>query len=301
MVPSTLHSKEGDDDPLDVIVLGPRWRAALGSPDPHRGPRHARRGELDQKIVAVASNTPFEDVTSIEELDERFPGATKILATWFASYKGPGKTALTGFNGPEKAADSSRRRCRTTPHERRRIAGAERAGCHEPPRRSALPRACGVPPRPRQRRHPQGGRAGDLHVVAMLDWIGTGLSVAGPMTAGVIVTALAAIWYAVVTPGLALAVVPFSVLFLWLGGARPGPGDRRRRGRVDRPAHRPCTLRTQGAGLQDNLVQLLVALPTWRRSSSGRGQAYDLIRPAAATRSRSAICEKPARAPYRPA
>ena len=62
-------------------------------------------GELDQKIVAVASDTPFEDVTSIEELDERFPGATKILATWFASYKGPGKTALTGFNGPEKAAE----------------------------------------------------------------------------------------------------------------------------------------------------------------------------------------------------
>ena len=46
-----------------------------------------------------------EAVTSIEELDDRFPGASKILATWFASYKGPGETQLTGFNGPENAAE----------------------------------------------------------------------------------------------------------------------------------------------------------------------------------------------------
>ena len=57
-----------------------------------------------------------------------------------------------------------------------------------------------------------------FHVVAMLDWIDTGLSIAGlDLTAGVIVTALAAVWYAFMTPGLALAVVPFSVLCIWLG------------------------------------------------------------------------------------
>lgn len=108
MVPSTLHSKEGggDGDPLDVIVLGASMaRGALVSVTPIGVLGMLDGGELDQKIVAVASGTPFEEVTSIEELDERFPGATKILATWFASYKGPGKTALIGFNGPEKAAE----------------------------------------------------------------------------------------------------------------------------------------------------------------------------------------------------
>ena len=45
------------------------------------------------------------EVHSIEELDERFPGATEILATWFASYKGPGGTQLNGFMGPEAAAE----------------------------------------------------------------------------------------------------------------------------------------------------------------------------------------------------
>lgn len=108
MVPSTLHSKDsgGDGDPLDVIVLGASMaRGALVPVNPIGVLGMLDGGELDQKIVAVASDTPFEEVTSIEELDERFPGATKILATWFASYKGPGTTALTGFNGPEKAAE----------------------------------------------------------------------------------------------------------------------------------------------------------------------------------------------------
>lgn len=61
-----------------------------------------------------------------------------------------------------------------------------------------------------------------FHVVAMLDWIGTGVAVAGlELTVGVIVTALAALWYAVMTPGLALLVVPFSALCLWLGRMTP--------------------------------------------------------------------------------
>ena len=108
MVPSTLHSKDsgGDGDPLDVIVLGASVaRGALVPVTPIGVLGMLDGGELDEKIVAVASGTPFEAVTSIEELDDRFPGASKILATWFASYKGPGETQLTGFNGPENAAE----------------------------------------------------------------------------------------------------------------------------------------------------------------------------------------------------
>lgn len=108
MVPSTLHSKGsgGDGDPLDVIVLGASMaRGALVPVTPIGVLGMLDGGERDEKIVAVASSTPFEKVTSIEELDERFPGATEILATWFASYKGPRSTQLTGFKGPESAAE----------------------------------------------------------------------------------------------------------------------------------------------------------------------------------------------------
>lgn len=106
MVPSTLHSKEsgGDGDPLDVIVLGASAeRGALLAVTPIGVLDMLDRGERDEKIVAVARSSPFERVASIEDLDERFPGATAILSTWFASYKGPGKIEVSGFSGPERA------------------------------------------------------------------------------------------------------------------------------------------------------------------------------------------------------
>lgn len=61
-----------------------------------------------------------------------------------------------------------------------------------------------------------------FHVVAMLDWIGTGLDAGGvELTVGLIVTALAAVWYLAVTPGLAVVVVPFAAGCLWLGRLTP--------------------------------------------------------------------------------
>lgn len=107
MVPSTLHSKEsgGDGDPLDVIVLGASAeRGALVPVTPIGVLEMLDRGERDEKIVAVTRSSPFERVASIEDLDARFPGATTILATWFASYKGPGKIEVSGFSGPDRAA-----------------------------------------------------------------------------------------------------------------------------------------------------------------------------------------------------
>lgn len=106
MVPRTLLPKEqgGDGDPLDVLVLGPavprgsvvkaRVIGVLGLLD---------GGEQDDKILAVLEGDPLAEVKSVQELDARFPGVTRIVEIWFESYKGPGELESKGFAGPEAA------------------------------------------------------------------------------------------------------------------------------------------------------------------------------------------------------
>ena len=61
-----------------------------------------------------------------------------------------------------------------------------------------------------------------FHVVAMLDWVGLGVEIGGfAVTLGVAVVALAALWYAWMSPRLAALVVPFTVACLWLGRQTP--------------------------------------------------------------------------------
>ena len=106
MIPGTLLPEEhgGDGDPLDVVLLGP------AAP---RGRVLATRlvgvlllvdqGERDDKLLAVASGGPFADVSDLADLEERHPGVTSILETWFTSYKGPGEVEAEGFAGRARA------------------------------------------------------------------------------------------------------------------------------------------------------------------------------------------------------
>jgi len=108
MVPRTLLPKElgGDGDPLDVIILGPAVE---------RGSVQAVRligvlelldgGEQDDKLIAVRPGAPLGDVTSLEELDERYAGVSEIVRLWFSNYKGPGKMEAKGFGGPARASE----------------------------------------------------------------------------------------------------------------------------------------------------------------------------------------------------
>jgi inorganic pyrophosphatase len=93
MIPGTLLSKEsgGDGDPLDVVLLGPavprgqvveaRLIGVLKLTD---------EGEQDDKLIAVLPGDLLDVPGGIGELEERFPGVTTILETWFSSYKGAG-------------------------------------------------------------------------------------------------------------------------------------------------------------------------------------------------------------------
>ena len=106
MVPRTVLSEArgGDGDPLDILVLG----ASL----PRGSVVEARvigmilltdRGEVDDKLLAVARGTPFERVEDLAALEREFPGVTQILETWFLHYKGPGKMQARGFAGRDEA------------------------------------------------------------------------------------------------------------------------------------------------------------------------------------------------------
>ncbi len=111
MIPRTILPKNqgGDGDPMDVIVLGPSVPIGsvikaypIGVLDLLDG------GEKDYKILMVQEGSPIADCDSIQCLDEKFPGITTIVKTWFTSYKGRDdngnfKLEAKGFMGKGKA------------------------------------------------------------------------------------------------------------------------------------------------------------------------------------------------------
>jgi inorganic pyrophosphatase len=106
MLPRTLLPKQegGDGDPLDVIVLGPAVpRGSVVRARVIGVLKLLDGGERDDKILAVLDGDPLAEAASVRELDEKFPGVSKIVETWFESYKGPGKLEAEGFDGPEAA------------------------------------------------------------------------------------------------------------------------------------------------------------------------------------------------------
>lgn len=107
MIPQTLSPEEigGDGDPLDVLLLGeavPRGAYVKGK---LIGVMYMKdHGETDDKLLAVAEGSPFENINTVSELKEQFPGTLEILQTWFVNYKGIGEDMkVSGFSGKKEA------------------------------------------------------------------------------------------------------------------------------------------------------------------------------------------------------
>ena len=107
MIPQTLSPEEigGDGDPLDVLLLGeavPRGAYVKGK---LIGVMYMKdHGETDDKLLAVAEGSPFENINTVSELKEQFPGTLEILQTWFVNYKGIGEDMkVNGFAGKKEA------------------------------------------------------------------------------------------------------------------------------------------------------------------------------------------------------
>lgn len=107
MIPQTLSAKEegGDGDPLDVILLGETvQRGSLVEGKIIGVMLMKDNGETDDKLIAVAKDSVFESINSIEDLNKEFPGVLTILQTWFTNYKGPNEDMrVIGFSGEKEA------------------------------------------------------------------------------------------------------------------------------------------------------------------------------------------------------
>lgn len=100
MIPKTLLPKElgGDGDPLDVILLGdPLPRGTIARGRLVGVLRLQDGGEQDDKLIAIAGDSPLATATNLADLQEQFPGVTEIIELWFSNYKGKGKMQANGF------------------------------------------------------------------------------------------------------------------------------------------------------------------------------------------------------------
>lgn len=93
MIPGTILPKSlgGDGDPLDVILLGPALeRGEIYKAYPIAILKLLDHGEQDDKLIAVGDNTVFQNIRSLPELKNQFPGILEIITIWFENYKEPG-------------------------------------------------------------------------------------------------------------------------------------------------------------------------------------------------------------------
>lgn len=111
-IPSTYLDPDngGDGDPIDVLIPGPAIRRGSVLKGKILGVhRLVDRGQCDDKIIVVVEGTPFYEINTLKELEEKFPGVLSILRTWFLNYKGRGKMKFLGWGGRYEALMEIRR------------------------------------------------------------------------------------------------------------------------------------------------------------------------------------------------
>lgn len=106
MVPRTLLPAEdgGDDDPIDIFVLG--LSIERGSVVPARIVGVIKMlddGEQDDKLIAVDPESWFYNVYSLEDLNSAYPGVTQILSIWLENYKGVNRVEIQGIGDESDA------------------------------------------------------------------------------------------------------------------------------------------------------------------------------------------------------
>ncbi|EKE80939.1 ParB-like protein [Idiomarina xiamenensis] len=107
-LPNTLAARAdgGDGDPLDVLILGPALpRGSQLSVRIIGRLQMTDNGERDDKYIAVVpSDTVFSELQSVSELQQRWPGITAILQTWFSHYKGA-EGQVSGLHFDDQGVD----------------------------------------------------------------------------------------------------------------------------------------------------------------------------------------------------
>lgn len=105
-VPQTILPKElgGDGDPLDAIVLGNSLQqGSIASCTIIGLLRLKDRGEQDDKLILAEVNSQFTLCTTLNELNDRYPGMLISIKDWFIHYKGLGKMISEGYTNKTQA------------------------------------------------------------------------------------------------------------------------------------------------------------------------------------------------------
>lgn len=106
MVPQSLlpADKGGDNDPLDVFLLGLSIERGLVVPGRIVGViKMLDKGFQDDKLIAVPVSGLFSEIETLQQLIEQYPGVLDQISLWLASYKRGGKVEILGI-GDEKEA-----------------------------------------------------------------------------------------------------------------------------------------------------------------------------------------------------
>ncbi|MFT6137905.1 MAG: inorganic pyrophosphatase [Vicingaceae bacterium] len=94
----------GDGDPLDIISIGPPAKIGETIDSKIIGVLKLKdNGEQDDKLIGINRNSSLSGVNSLQELDEKYPGISTIIETWFTYYKGKGMMVSSGYKDKNTA------------------------------------------------------------------------------------------------------------------------------------------------------------------------------------------------------
>jgi inorganic pyrophosphatase len=108
MVPRTWLpiNEGGDDDPLDIFLLGQAVERGSVVPGKIIGViKMLDKGLQDDKLLAVPVDGLFSDISTLDQIRNNYPGIIEILKIWLTSYKGGGFVEIQEVQDEKKAID----------------------------------------------------------------------------------------------------------------------------------------------------------------------------------------------------
>ena len=99
MIPRTWLpvNKGGDDDPLDIFLLGQTVERGSVVPAKIIGViKMLDKGLQDDKLIAVPVNGIFSEISTLGQIYIAYPGVIEIIKIWLSSYKGEGFVEIQG-------------------------------------------------------------------------------------------------------------------------------------------------------------------------------------------------------------
>ena len=99
MIPRTWLpvNKGGDDDPLDIFLLGQAVERGSVVPAKIIGViKMLDKGLQDDKLIAVPVDGIFSEISTLGQIYIAYPGVIEIIKIWLSSYKGEGFVEIQG-------------------------------------------------------------------------------------------------------------------------------------------------------------------------------------------------------------